>query len=81
MQTMYDVTAAKKSANLSINGDLLQKAKSLSINLSSTFEAALAAEVKRKRAEQWLEKNKASLDSYNAFVEKHGVFSEGIRGF
>ena len=81
MNPIYDLTALKKSANLSINADLLQKAKSLDINLSATLEAALAAEVKRRRAERWLTDNKASLDAYNAFVEKHGVFGDGLRGF
>ena len=81
MDTLYDSTALKKPANLSINSDLLKKAKSLDINLSATLEAALAAEVKRRRADQWLKDNKASLDAYNAFVEKHGVFSDGLRGF
>ena len=81
MNPLYDKTASKKSANLSINADLLKKAKSLDINLSATLEAALAAEVKRRRAERWLKENKASLDAYNAFVEKHGVFSDGLRGF
>ena len=81
MNPIYDLTALKKSANLSINADLLQKAKSLDINLSATLEAALAAEVKRRRAERWLTVNKASLDAYNAFVEKHGVFGDGLRGF
>ena len=33
------------------------------------------------RAEQWLKKNMPSLDAYNAFVEKYGVFSDGIRDF
>jgi antitoxin CcdA len=78
---VYDLSALKKSANLSINADLLQKAKSLDINLSATLEAALAAEVKRRRSARWLAANKPSLDAYNAFVAKHGVFSDGLRGF
>ena len=81
MDSVYDSSALKRSANLSINGDLLQKAKALDINLSATLETALAAEVKRRRAERWLKDNKASLDAYNVFVEKHGVFSDGLRGF
>ena len=81
MDSVYDSSALKKSANLSINSDLLQKAKALDINLSATLETALVAEVKRRRAERWLKDNKASLDAYNVFVEKHGVFSDGLRGF
>ena len=81
VHSLYDASALKKSTNLSVNADLLLKAKSLDINLSATLEAALAAEVKRRRAEQWLKDNKPSLDAYNKFVEKHGVFSDGLRGF
>ena len=81
MHSLYDASALKKSSNLSVNADLLLKAKSLDINLSATLEAALAAEVKRRRAQQWLKDNKPSLDAYNKFVEKHGVFSDGLRGF
>lgn len=81
MNSLYDSSALKKPANVSVNSDLLLKAKALGINLSATLEAALAAEVKRLRAEQWLKDNKPSLDAYNRFVETHGVFSEGMRGF
>lgn len=81
MNILYDQTALKKPANLSINSDLLNKARAFEINLSATLETALAAEVKRRRAAQWLSDNKASLDAYNSFVEKHGVFSDGLRGF
>ena len=56
---------------------LQQPAKDLSAGLL----AALSEEVKRRRVEQWLEENKASLDAYNAYVKKHGVFSDDLRGF
>ncbi len=81
MNPLYDSAALKKPVNVSVNSDLLQKARALDINLSATLEVALATEVKRRRAEQWLKDNKPSLDAYNRFVEKHGVFSDGMRGF
>lgn len=81
MSAVYDSTALKKPTNVSVNADLLNKAKALGINLSATLELALAGEVKRLRAEKWLAENRTSLDAYNAFVGKHGVFGDGIRGF
>ena len=42
---------------------------------------ALPPTLSALRAEQWLKDNKSSLDAYNAFVEKRGVFSDGLRGF
>ena len=81
MNPLYDSAALKKPVNVSVKSDLLQKARALDINLSATLEVALATEVKRRRAEQWLKDNKPSLDAYHRLVEKHGVFSDGMRGF
>lgn len=81
MSTIFDNTAPKKPANLSINSDLLQKARELGINLSAAFEDALAKKVKEKQEEKWLETNKKAIQEYNDCVEKHGVFSKGLRSF
>jgi len=81
MNDYYDTNAPKKAANVSINSDLLQQAKTLKINLSATLEDQLAHLIRRKRRAQWLHENRPALDDYNAFVEKHGVFSDGLRQF
>jgi antitoxin CcdA len=81
MRAIFDTTAPKKPANLSINSDLLQKARELEINLSAAFEDALAKKVKEKQEEKWLETNKKSIQEYNDYVEKHGVFNRGLRSF
>ena len=78
---LYDHLAAKRAANLSINGDLLSKAKAADINLSATLELALAEALKRRQREQWRAQNAAAIDAYNEHVEKHGVFSDGLRSF
>lgn len=78
---VFNPTAPKKSANLSINADLLQQAKQLNINLSQTLEQHLAEVVRRAQSSQWLEENKGALDEYNRRVEAHGTFSDGLRRF
>lgn len=65
----------KKSANLSINSQLLAEAKQLNINLSATFESALEAEVKARRSTKWLEENEVGLQALNDFVDEHGMFN------
>ena len=67
--------AVKKSANLSVNEQLLAEAKELNINLSATFESALEAEVKARRSAKWLEENKVGLELLNNFVDEHGIFN------
>ncbi len=71
----------KKAANLSIDSGLLEQARRLNLNLSQVLEAGLAESIRRHEREQWLEKNRAALDAYNEHVEKHGVFSDGLRSF
>ncbi len=81
MSEFYNINAPKKAANVSINSDLLQQAKVLKINLSATLEDELAHLIRQKRRAQWLDDNRPALDDYNVFVEKHGVFSDGLRQF
>ena len=81
MNDFYNTNAPKKAANVSINSDLLQQAKVLKINLSATLEQELARLIRQKRCAQWLKENRPALGDYNAFVEKHGVFSDGLRQF
>ena len=46
-----------------------------------TFELALAAALREKQRTQWLAENRTAIEAYNDHVEKHGVFSDGLRSF
>ena len=81
MQSAYDARAPKRAANLSINADLLSRARKMDINLSATLEQALLEIVRKRQGEQWLAENRAAISAYNDHVEKHGVFSDGLRTF
>jgi antitoxin CcdA len=71
----------KRATNLSVDDRLLAQARRLKLNLSQVFEAGLAQAIREREAEEWLKRNRAALDAYNEQVEKHGVFSEGLRSF
>lgn len=73
--------AAKKATNVSINADLLAKARTLNINLSATLEQALLDTVKQHQRAQWLAENHAAMAAYNESVERSGIFSDGVRSF
>lgn len=81
MSTIFDESAPKKATNLSVNSDLLDKAKKMKINLSATFENALTELIKEKQKEQWIQSNKVSIKAYNKHVDKNGVFSKNVRSF
>jgi len=79
MRHLYDVDAPKKAVNLSVNSDLLKKARSLRINLSATLEQALALQVKSTAREAWLKENKKAIEALNELAEKNGLFSDAYR--
>ena len=78
---LFNQAAPKKSANLSINADLLQQAKKLNINLSQTLEQHLAGIVRQAQRSQWLKENQDALEEYNRRIEASGTFSDGLRRF
>lgn len=75
------VRRRKKATNLSVDDRLLERARQLKLNLSQVFEAGLADAIREREAQEWLKRNRAALDAYNERVEKHGVFSDGLRSF
>jgi antitoxin CcdA len=70
---MFDRDAPKKATNVSLNVDLLEKAKTLGINVSQACERGLAQEVARLRAKEWAEENREAIHSMNEYVEKNGL--------
>ncbi|MBE0515041.1 type II toxin-antitoxin system CcdA family antitoxin [Sulfurimonas sp.] len=81
MTALYDSNAKKKATNLSINSDLLKKAKELHINISNSLEKTLIELIKEKEMQNWESQNKTSIKSYNERVSKNGTFSDDIRSF
>ena len=74
-------TLANRATNATVRSDLLEAAQGYGINLSATLEAALSAESRRVRQQTWLDHNRDAIAAYNDHVEKHGVFSDGLRKF
>ncbi len=81
MSLIYDITAPKKTANISINGDLIQKAESFNINLSKTLEHELDRIVRKKMEEEWIEETREAADEYNIHIRNNGAFGDTIRRF
>lgn len=69
----------KRPVNLRTHSDLLDSAKELGINLSTTLEEALVVAVKKKK--QWRKDNQKAIEALNQFTEEHELFSDEFRGF
>lgn len=81
MNNIYDPSAPKKPTNVSINSELLRKAKEFEINLSATLEHALADKVKQRQQELWLSANKSAIDEYNQYTEQNANAGDPLRSF
>lgn len=81
MSHIFNSQAPKKPTNVSINSDLLEKAKGMNINLSATLEAALTEQLRAEQRNQWIAENAKAIQAYNSFIEENGVFSDGLRTF
>jgi len=79
MTQLYNQSAVKKPTNVSVNSDLLVKARSLKLNLSATLEKALVSEVKAAERLQWLKKNKDAIQAANNLAEQKGLFTDSFR--
>jgi antitoxin CcdA len=74
----YDVDAAKRPVNMSLNEDLVRKAREITDNLSEQVEKLLAEFVlaeQKRRAENEARLD-AAVDAWNDFNERFGSFAD-----
>jgi antitoxin CcdA len=71
----------KARTNVSIDRTLLERAREDGIVLSALLEDAIRSELALREEEKWKAENREAIASYNRHVEKHGVFSDGMRSF
>lgn len=81
MTTIYDKNIKKKATNISINSELLEKAKKYKINISATVEKTLEKLIVEYEKANWEKQNKEAIDEYNKRVKKQGLFSDHFRNF
>ena len=71
--TTTDTAPARKATNVTLDAELLERARRLKINISQASEDGVARAVTAKQAALWLQDNQVALDSSNAYVSQHGL--------
>ena len=71
----------RKPTNVSVRTDLLQIVREDNINLSGMLESCLLDYRKKKREQEWQEKNSKAISDINEFVEEFGLLSDNRRLF
>lgn len=65
--------ARKRPTNVSLDSRLIEAARALNINISRAAEQGLALQISEARAKSWREENKKAIESWNTYVERHGL--------
>ncbi|AZO11114.1 MULTISPECIES: type II toxin-antitoxin system CcdA family antitoxin [unclassified Mesorhizobium] len=73
--------AVRQPANLSIDSQLMKEAKGLNVNVSRAAEAGIAEAVAAEKTRLWKLENRDTMDSWNDYVERHGIPLEEHRQF
>lgn len=68
----------KAAATVMIDQGLLAESKVMNLNLSDILETELRARIKDERGRRWAEENKGFIESYNAYIDRNGVFGEEL---
>lgn len=78
MSIGYDVHAPKRPVNMSLNEDLVRRAREYTGNLSEQVEKLLADYVtaEQKRRDERERRLDAAIDAWNAFDAQHGSFAD-----
>lgn len=64
---------SRKSANLSLDSDLVSQARDLKINLSRAVEDGIGRAVKAEQERLWRLENAEAIAASNEYVEEHGL--------
>ncbi len=68
----------KRAVNVSVDAEILKMAKGMQVNLSQALEDRLREMIEPERIRRFQEENKEFFESYNAYIERNGVFGEEL---
>ena len=70
---------AKRSLNLSVDAELIDRAKASGLNISTFLEQQLREKMQKLADDQWRRDNAKAINSHNDYVEKHGLWCDEYR--
>ena len=79
MGALFDESAPRRAVNLSLNSDLVSKARSCGLNFSGIAEAAIRREVARVARERFEAEIRRSVAEHDAYLADYGSFAEAVR--
>ena len=79
MGALFDESAPRRAVNLSLNSDLVSRARSCGLNLSGIAEEAIKREFARVARERFEEDIRRSVAQHEAYLAEYGSLAEAIQ--
>lgn len=79
MPRPYDPDAPRRPTNLSLNSDLVEKARAARLNLSALAEAAISRELASIMAERLRAEIARSVEEHSAYLQQYGSLADAVR--
>ncbi len=76
---LYDLQAAKRPVNLTLNSDLVVQARSAGLNLSALAEEAVAAALARRTREKLDAEILQACRVHDLYLAEYGSLGEAVR--
>jgi post-segregation antitoxin (ccd killing protein) len=76
---LYDTGAAKRPVNLTLNGDLITRARAEGLNLSALAEEAVAAALGRRAREKLDAEIAQACRVHDQYLAEYGSLGEAVR--
>lgn len=75
------VSPRRRAVNLTVDEDVLARAKALKINLSLTLERELKKQIRERETADFRNRHAQAVASHNRFIEENGIWSEKYRSW
>ncbi|GLQ55082.1 type II toxin-antitoxin system CcdA family antitoxin [Devosia nitrariae] len=69
----------RRATNITLDADLLAEARALNLGIPRAAEAGLSEAVRKEKERRWLEENADAIESFNRYIEEHGLPLEKYR--
>ncbi len=75
----YDISAGKRPVNLTLNGDLVARARAEGLNLSALAEEAVAAALARRAREKLAAEITQGCRVHEQYLADYGSLGDAVR--
>lgn len=69
---------SKQRLNVTVRGDLIERARLAGLNISSVVEEFLEERLRKDDAARWQAENADAIAAYNARIERDGLWHRGL---